>query len=130
VHNIWIVNNRLASRYLVRGLGFCDLNSPDLFRTAIGTVRSWVSRLVWMLWVSIGVDAIRPVMLTDLFQRFVELMLAFPLNVYPSQLSKFDKRFFICDHEVCVLDQWNSAAAAADSNNHDYAEYNKPESSR
>ena len=64
--------------------------------------------------VSIGVDAIRPVIVTDLFQRFVELMLAFPLNVCPSPLiSKIDIGY-------CVRDQWNSAAAD-DHNGHDYA---------
>jgi len=80
--------------------------------------------------VSIGVDAIRPVIVTDLFQRFVELMLAFPLNVCPSPLiSKIEIGYWICDHGMCVLDQWNSAAAD-DRNDHDYAECNKPESSR
>ena len=32
MHNIRIVNGRFSSRYVVRGFGFCDLNSPDLSR--------------------------------------------------------------------------------------------------
>ena len=35
VHSIRIVNGRFSSRYVVRGLGFCDLNSPDIFRRAL-----------------------------------------------------------------------------------------------
>ena len=71
--------------------------------------------------VSIDVDAIRPVMVTDLFQRFVELMLAFPLNVYPLPLiSKVDIGISSLEMRYCVLDQWNSAAAD-DRNDHDYA---------
>jgi len=83
VHNIWIVSNRLPSRYLVCCFGFCDLNRPDLFPTAIGTVRRWVRRFVRMGGVSLGIDAIRPVMVTNLFQRLIELMLALPLNIWP-----------------------------------------------
>ena len=71
-------------------------------------------------------DAIFPIMATNLFQRLLELNpVVFPLNVCPliSQLmSNLDIQF-------CVRDEWK-IAAAADRNNHDYAEYNKPESSR
>ena len=36
MHNVRIVSGRLCSRYVVRGFGFCDLNSPDHFSEAEG----------------------------------------------------------------------------------------------
>lgn len=121
VHNIWIVSNRLSSRYLVRGFGFCDLDSPDLFRTAIGTVRRWVRRLVRMGGVSIGVDAIRPMMVTNLFQRLVELMLVLPLNVWPFVFAiSLQLRSNQDGVGYYARDGWKSAAAD-DHNHYDYA---------
>ena len=40
MHNIRIVSGRLSSRYVVRCLGFCDLDSPDISKAAIlvGTI--------------------------------------------------------------------------------------------
>ena len=35
MHSIRIVNGRFSSRYVVRGFGFCDLNSPDISRRAL-----------------------------------------------------------------------------------------------
>ena len=68
-------------------------------------------------------------MVTNLLQRCVELILAFPRNVCPltsSQLmSKLHK-----GKRSCVRDDEYVIAAADDRNDHDYAEYKEPESSK
>ena len=38
MHNVRVVNRRFSSRYVVRGFGFCDLNSPDISKAVIGTI--------------------------------------------------------------------------------------------
>lgn len=130
MHNIRIVSGRLSSRYSVRCLGFCDLNSPDIYRRALVLrIRALIIKLV-LFGVIVGVpdyaEAItRPlvVVATNLCQCFIELFLALPLNVWTSLL--ISNLHTVRD----VWDEWK-AAAAADRNNHDYAEYNKPESSK
>jgi len=65
-------------------------------------------------------EAILPIMVTNLFQRFVEITLILPLNVCPfwyltSQLmSNLDS-----GKGFCVQDGWK-IAAADDRNDHDY----------
>ena len=120
VHNIRIVSGRLSSRCVVGDLGFCDLSSLDISPIAINT--RCVRRSVRMVAISIGVDAVCP-LLTKLSQRVVEVTLVLPLHVLISlHISNLHR----------VRDAWDrfKAAAAADRNNHDYAEYNKPEPSR
>src|SRR5947209_15842244 len=85
VHYIWIVSNRLSSRYPVRCLGFCHFHSPDIFfPRAIVIRRAIVIKLV-LIGFTAGVqqdtDANLPTMITDLCQRFVELTFVLPLNV-------------------------------------------------
>jgi len=78
VHNVRVVNGRFSSRYVVRGFGFCDLNSPDLSPRGR-------ARFVPMGAVSIGVEFIPPVAAvtapTNLIQRAVEVPLRLPFNV-------------------------------------------------
>ena len=86
MHNIRIVSNRLCSRYLVRGFGFCDLNSPDLFPRGR-------ARFVPMGAVSFGVEFIPPVAVavtapTNLIQRVVEFPLRRPFNVWGSNVDR------------------------------------------
>ncbi len=64
-------------------------------------------------------------MATNLFQRVLELTLVLPLNICRSFLLTSNLHRVRCD----VWDEWK-VAAADDRNDHDYAEYNKPESSR
>jgi hypothetical protein len=61
---------------------------------------------------------------TNLFQGGVELTLVLPLNVFTLLLTSnlHTVRYY-------VWNEWK-IAAADDRNDHDYAEYNKPESSR
>jgi len=130
VHNIRIVNGRPSSRYGVRDFGFCDFNSPDIFRRAAIIPRAIVTKLVYIgftfgtlqntdanLRVPFGVT-------TNLFQRVVEVTLVLPVNVFRTFLLISNLHTVRCD----AWDEWK--AAAADGNDHDYAEYNKPESSR
>jgi len=75
-------------------------------------------------------EAILPIMVTNLFQRFVEISLILPLNVCPfwCLTSHFMSNLDI-GIGFCVLDEWK-IAAADDRNDHDYAEYKEPESYR
>ncbi len=123
MHNVRVVNGRFSSRYVVRGFGFCDLNSPDLSpRGRARFVRTGV--------VSIGVEFIPRVTAvmapTNLCQRLVELTLVLPLNVFRTFLLISNLHRVQC----VVWDDWKERATADDRNNHDYAECNKPESSR
>jgi len=130
VHNIRIVSGRFSSRYVVRGFGFCDLNSPDFCRRAHVTTRALATfdRGGCSLGRPHNTEAItRPLILvgTNLCQRFRELMLVLPLNVCRSFLLTSDLHRVRCD----VWDEWKGAAAD-NRNDHDYAEYKKPESYR
>jgi len=113
-----IVNGRFSSRYSVPGLGFCDLNSPDLFLTAIGTDLGTV-RDGLALVIQLDLDAIRSAIGTNLLQRCVELTLAFPRNVCPRTSSQVMPKL---DSEkgCCIRDGWK-IAAADHHNDHDYA---------
>ena len=78
VRNMRIVNGRFSSRYVVRGFGFCDLNSPDIsrrviFRRAICNLRHLLPVLMSLSPVINNTDAILPIMATNLFQRLLEL---------------------------------------------------------
>ena len=130
VHNIRIVSGRFSSRYVVRGFGFCDLNSPDISRRALVTPRALA--IGDPPGCSVGrphnTEAItRPLILmaTNLFQRVLELTLVLPLNICRSFLLTSNLHRVRCD----VWDEWKGAAAD-NRNDHDYAEYKKPESYR
>ena len=123
VRNVRVVNGRFSSRYVVRGSGLCDLNSRDISRRALVTRRAFVMRVVrvgFILGIHHNTEAILPITVTNLFQRFVELSLVLPLNVCPfwyltSQLmSNLDS-----GKGFCVQDGWK-IAAADDRNDHDY----------
>jgi len=127
IRSMRVVNGRFSSRCVVGGFGFCDIDSPDIFQTAIGTILGTV-RMVPIddgVVIQLNLEAIRSVMVTKLFQRCVELILAFPRNVCPLIMSqvmpKLHKGFCVKDYEI---------AAADDRNDHDYAEYKEPEFSR
>src|SRR6266576_4026190 len=85
--DVWIVGDGFSSRYAVRGFGFCDLNSPDIYRRAIVTAMVVVViRSVWMgtiAGIHHSTEAILPIdTRTKLIQRVVELSLVLPLNVW------------------------------------------------
>lgn len=73
-------------------------------------------------------EAILPIMVTNLFQRFVEISLILPLNVSCyltwQLISNLDS-----GKGSCARDGWK-IAAADDRNDRDYAYYNRPESYR
>jgi hypothetical protein len=83
-------------------------------------------------WRTQNTDANLPIPITvakDLLQRCVELILALPRNVFLIFPLISNLHTVRCDGWDVCWDVWK-AAAAANRNNHDYAEYNKPESSR
>jgi hypothetical protein len=83
VHSIWIVSNRLSSRYLVRGFGFCDFNSPDISRRVRATRSVRMDGAIFVL--QLNIEFIRPLMAgTNLSQRAVEVPLRRPFNVSTS----------------------------------------------
>jgi len=127
VHNVRVVNGRFSSRYVVRGFGFCDLNSPDISRRVRATL--FVRINVIGLVVQLNMEVIRRLVGggggTNLIQRFVERILVLPLNVVTSPLISNLHRV-----QCEVWDDWKKRATADDRNDHDYAECNKPESSR
>jgi hypothetical protein len=119
VRNIRIVSGRFSSRYVVRGFGFCDLNSPDICRRALISPSAIVIKLVRIGFIARthqNTDANLPTIVTNLCQRFVELMLVLPLNVCRSFLLTSNLHTVRCD----VWDEWK-VAAADDRNDHDYA---------
>ena len=65
VRSIRIVNGRLSIRCVVGDLGFCDLDSPDIFKRAIGTIL--VARRMVLIddavVIKLGLQAIRSAML-------------------------------------------------------------------
>jgi hypothetical protein len=139
VRNVRIVNGRLSSRYVVRGFGFCDLNSPDISRRALvlrtigsGRGTSFVPIGGLIAGVPHNTEANLPMIGTNLSQRFAERTLVLPLNVCRTFLltSNLHKGKGSCAREDCARDDPCIIAAADDRNDHDYAEYNKPESSR
>lgn len=84
VGNVRVVNGRSSGRYVVRGFGFCDLDSPDVFRWALISRRAIVIKLVLIgstARTNQNTDANLPTMLTNLCQRRVELILLLPLNI-------------------------------------------------
>ena len=113
-----IVNGRFSSRGVVGDFGFCDLYSPDIFPTAIGTNLGTV-RDGLALVIRLDLDAIRSAMGTNLLQRCVELTLALPRNVYPRTSSQVTPNLDT-EKGCCVRDGWK-IAAADDRNNRDYA---------
>ena len=70
MHNIRIVNGRFSTCYVVSGLGFCDLNSPDISKAAIliGTILVTLGIVPGddAAVIKLGLEAIRPVMVTKL----------------------------------------------------------------
>jgi hypothetical protein len=126
VRNVRVVNGRFSSRYVVRGFGFCDLNSPDIYRRVIFR-RARVTLSALAIRVLMGftarrlknTDAILPIMATNLFQRLLELNpVVFPLNVCPltsDVMSNLDR-----GTGYCVRNGWK-IAAAADHNDGDYS---------
>jgi hypothetical protein len=79
--------------------------------------------------VSIDVEFIPPVTAvtapTNLIQRAVEVPLRLPFNVLTClHISNLHRV------QCAVWDDWKKRATADDRNDHDYAECNKPESSR
>src|SRR6266480_3287241 len=84
--DVWIVGDGFSSRYAVRGFGFRDLNGPDIYRRTI-VIRRAMARLIRSvpMGMRIGIlhstEAILPIG-TKPIQRYVEVMLVFPLNVY------------------------------------------------
>jgi len=121
VHNIWIVSNRLSSRYLVRGFGFCDLNSPDISRRTV-VIPAFVIKLVLFGMIAGLPDYAEAitrsliVVATNLLQRLLELSpVALPLNVCRSFLLTFNLHRVRCD----VWDDWKGATAD-NRNDHDY----------
>jgi hypothetical protein len=91
--DVWIVGDGFSSRYAVRGFGFCDLNSPDIYRRAIVSavvvvvIRS--VRMGMMVGILHSAQAILP-MGTKPIQRFVEVTLVLPFNVYRSSIPVGD----------------------------------------
>ena len=130
MHNVRVVNGRFSSRYVVRGFGFCHLNSPDIFRIASIIPRAIVIKLVLIGFISRtlqNTNANLPIRVaTDLCQRLVELTLVLPVNVFRTFLLISNLHRVQCE----VWDDWKKRATADDRNDHDYAECNKPESSR
>ena len=126
VRNVRVVNGRSSSRYGVRGLGFCDLNSPDISRRTF--VIALAIKLV-PLRIIVGLfdyaEAIAHsvvVVTTNLCQRVSELLFALPLNVYRTFLAISNLHRVQCE----VWDDWKIAAAGDHNDCHD-AYYNKPE---
>jgi len=117
VRSVRIVNGRFSSGCVVGDFGFCDLNSPDLFLTAIGadlgTVRDGLALVI-----QLDLDAIRSAMGTNLLQRCVELTRALPRNVCPRTSSQVTPNLDT-EKGCCVRDGWK-IAAADDRNDHDY----------
>jgi hypothetical protein len=64
-------------------------------------------------------DANLPIMVTNLCQRFVEVILVLPLNVSPFWYDTWHLMSNL-DGDSCVRDEWK-IAAADDHNDHDYA---------
>ncbi|SRR6266480_1509558 len=128
VHSVRIVSRRFSNRYVVRDFGFCDLNSPDIFRMArvFGAIIIKLVPIGFTAGIQQNTDANLPIMATNLCQRFVEVTLVLPLNV-PRALTwqpNLDSGI-----GFCARDGWK-IAAADDRNDRDYAYYNKPESYR
>ena len=118
VRKVRVVNGRFSSRYVVRGFGFCDLNSPDISR------RVRITIFFPMLGVFICVlqqneEVILPIMVTNMLQRCLEFIFALPPNVYWGVVFAV-----ISNHDTekgcCVRDGWKSAAAD-DTYGYDYA---------
>src|SRR6516162_9469925 len=125
VHNIWIVNGRFSIRSVVGDLGFCDLDSPDIyrraiFRTALVILRALATRVLVGFTAGLNnTDAIfPPFTATNLCQRLLEVSpVALPLNVLISlPIANIDR--VRCDS--WVRDGWKTAAAD-DHNHYDYA---------
>src|SRR5438045_6175551 len=104
VHNIRIVSGRFSSRYVVRGFGFCDLNSPDVSRGAI-VRRAIVTRMAFVV-IRLGVfarllyntEAILPIMATNLFQRSIETCtIILPLSVCRTLILTSNIHTVCCD---------------------------------
>src|SRR4030095_3579392 len=124
VESIRIVNGRLSIRCVVGDLGFCDLNSPDIYRRAIFR-RALVIPRALAIMVPIGftaqrlnnTDAIVPPLKANLCQRLLERPFVLPINVLSSlPMSNIDR--VRCDS--WVRNGWKNAAAD-DHNHYDYA---------
>ena len=125
VRSVRVVNGRFSSRYVICGFGFCNLNSPDIYRRVIFR-RALVVLTALAIMVLIGfiagllknTDAILPPIMKNLFQRLLELNpVVFPLNVCPltsDGMSNLDR-----GTGYCVRNGWK-IAAAADHNDGDY----------
>jgi len=126
VVSIRIVNGRLSIRSVVGDLGFCDLDSPDIyrraiFRTALVILRALATRVLIGFIADLlnNTDAIfPPFTATNLCQRLLELSpVILPLNVLISlPISNIDR--VRCDS--WVRDGWKNAATD-DHNHYDYA---------
>ena len=113
MHKIRIVSGRFSSRYVVRGFGFRDLNSPDISRMVRITI--FCPTVLFMI-IPQNEEVILAVMATNLFQRCLEFIFALPPNVYwDVVISNLDT-----EKGCCVRDEWKSAAAD-DTYGYDYA---------
>ncbi len=112
MHSVRIVSRRFSSRYVVRGFGFCDLNSPDISRRVMFTIFVQMD-LISALSLQ-NIEVVIPVMGTNLIQRGVELLRVLPFNVFPRSLFTSN-----LDRVQDVRDGWK-IAAADHHNDHDY----------
>jgi hypothetical protein len=124
VRNVRVVNGSFSSRYVVRGFGFCDLDSPDFSRRTLVILRAFIMRVVRMRCIAgrpHNTEAITsPLSATNVCQRRVELTLVLHLDVCRSFLRTSNLNRVGCD----VWDVWK-IAAADDHDGRDYRYYNQ-----
>ena len=116
MHNIGIVSGRFSNRYVVRGFGFRDLNSPDIWQVRITIFYPMVLFTI----IPQNADVILAMIATNLVQRCREFGFALPPNVYYVvfavrwPLSNLDSSI-----GSCVWDGWENATAD-DTYGYDY----------
>jgi hypothetical protein len=122
--DVWIVGGRFSRCCVVRGFGFCDLNSPDMVQRACIFRRAIVIKFV-----RIGTsgthqntDTNLPTIVMKLRQRFFEVALVFPFNICPWRYCWWVQRMSDLDGVIgyCVLDE-SKIGTAGDHNDKGYA---------